>query len=84
MRYELWDTENRNLVHDADALDEILRAARQALEEGWPIEALAIGADDDSDEPAAWLLEGQALADGISQLARPIPHTRVEPTSSRS
>jgi hypothetical protein len=75
MRYELWDTENRNLVYDAGTLDEILRAARQALDEGWDIEALAIGTDDGSDEPIGWILEGQALADAISELADPIRRT---------
>jgi hypothetical protein len=72
------------LVHDAGTLDEILRAACQALDEGWAIEALAIGTDDGSDEPTGWLLKGQALADAISDLADPIRRTRTEPTSSRS
>ncbi|MBA2450793.1 MAG: hypothetical protein H0V51_22500 [Chloroflexi bacterium] len=68
MRYELWDTENRNLFYGADTLNEILRAARQALKEGWAREALAIGTDDGSDEPTGWIPEGQALADGSTRM----------------
>ena len=59
MRYELWDTENRNLFYGADTLNEILRAARQALKEGWAREALAIGTDDGSDEPTGWPLRAK-------------------------
>jgi hypothetical protein len=84
MRYELWDTENHNLVYDAGTLDQTLHAACRALAEGWAIEALAIGADDGSDKPTGGLLEDQALADAISELAEPIRRAQTEPTSSRS
>lgn len=71
MRYELWDVKHRNLVFDSSELDRAVRAARQALDEGWTLDMLAIWRDDGSEdaEPNTWSVEGLALAKAIAALA---------------
>ena len=70
MRYEVWELRSRSLVAAYQDEDEALALARRLVDEGWSVDDLVVGADDESVDVDALppSLTGRALAARLADL----------------